>query len=87
MERGALALAPSFVPDAGPLEQYLKRQYGVEVACAGEGAAALSDTVRKIAAGTAQEQQRLMARLKSFADIVLVCPPLWLLQNIAQGDD
>jgi hypothetical protein len=28
-----------------------------------------------------------MERLKSFADILLVCPPLWLLQNIAAGDD
>jgi len=87
VERGALALVPSFVPDAGPLEQYLKDQYGVEAACAGEGAGMLSDTLRKIPAGTAQEQQRLMERLKSFADIVLVCPPLWLLQNIAAGND
>lgn len=87
VERGALALVPSFVPDAGPLEQYLKDQYGVEAACAGEGAQMLSDTLRKIPAGTVQEQQRLMDRLKSFADIVLVCPPLWLLRSIAAGDD
>lgn len=87
VERGALALVPSFVPDAGPLEDYLKQQYGVEAACAGEGAAMLSDTLRKIPVGTVQEQQRLMERLKGFADIVLVCPPLWLLQNIARGDD
>lgn len=87
VERGALALTPSYVPDAGPLEQYLKQRYGAEAACAGEGAAMLSDTLRKIPAGTMQEQQHLMERLKSFADIVLVCPPLWLLQNIARGDD
>jgi len=87
VERGALVLAPSFVPDAGPLEQYLKARYGVEAACAGEGAAMLSDTLRRISSETAQERQRLMERLKSFADIVLVCPPLWLLRNIAAGDD
>ena len=87
VERGALALVPSFVPDAEPLEQYLKEHYGVEAACAGEGAAMLADTVRKISAGTVQEQQRLMARLKGFADVLLVCPPLWLLNNIAYGND
>lgn len=87
VERGALALVPAFVPDTEPLEQYLKEHYGAEAACAGEGAAMLSDTLRKIPAETMQEQQHLMERLKSFADIVLVCPPLWLLQNIARGDD
>ena len=87
VERGALALTPAFIPDAAPLEQYLKQTYGMDVACAGEGALALSETIRRITAETPQERARLMARLKSFADVLLVCPPLWMLQSIARGDD
>ena len=87
VERGALALVPSFVPDAVPLEQYLHQRYGADIACTGEGASELGETLRKVGMETPQERQRLMARLKSFADVVLVCPPLWMLQNIARGDD
>lgn len=87
VERGVLALVPSFVPDAAPLEQYLLQKYGTHVTCTGEGAATLSETLRKTAMETPEEKQRLMARLKGFADVALVCPPLWMLQNIARGDD
>ncbi len=87
VERGALALVPSFVPDAAPLEQYLLQKYGTDALCTGEGAAALSDALWKVGSETPEEKQRLMARLKGFADIALVCPPLWMLRNIAQGDD
>jgi hypothetical protein len=86
-ERGALALVPAFVPDAVPVLQYLKEKCGAEAACAGEGAEALDGTLRRIASQTPQDRQRLMSRLKGFKDIVLVCPPLWMLKSIASGDD
>ena len=86
-ERGALALVPAFVPDAAPVEQYLQKKYGDGVVCTGEGAEALGDALLKAASESPQDRQRLMARLKGFADVVLVCPPLWMLKSIAQGDD
>lgn len=86
VEAGALALIPSFVPDAGPVAAYLKGKYGDGVLLAGEGAAAI-EGFKAAGMETRQEKQRLMAALKGYADVLLVSPPLWMLKNIAAGDD
>ncbi len=85
-EAGALAMIPSYVPDPAPLKEYLKQKYGGGVTLTGEGAAALEGfSIAGMA--TADDKQRLMSKLKGYADILLVSPPLWMLKNIAQGDD
>ncbi len=87
VERGALALTPAYIPDAEPLERYLQQTYGADAACAGAGAGTLSETIPRISVEREPERARLMARLKGFADVLLVCPPLWMLQSVARGDD
>ena len=86
-EAGALVLAPSFVPDAGPMREYLKAQYGGEITYAGEGAAALGEGFKAVGVETQQGKERLMGSLKNYKYIVLATPPLWMLKNIASGDD
>ncbi len=86
-EAGALVLAPTFVPDAGPMKEYLKEKYKDNVTIAGEGAAVLGGEFKTISIETQQERQRLMGSLKNYKDIVLATPPLWMLKNIAAGDD
>lgn len=86
VETGAIALIPSFVPDAGPLKAYLKDKYKDGVTLAGEGADAL-EGFKTQGMRTPQERQAIMSSLKGYADVLLVSPPLWMLKNIAAGDD
>jgi len=83
---GALALVPSFVPEPELLGSYLKEKYADGLTCIGEGAIAFQGC-KVISVETQQEKQLCMASLKSYTDITLVFPPLWLLKNIADGDD
>lgn len=84
--QGTLVLVPSYVTDKDPLIAYLKENhYGVT--CVGAGAPALGALFQTLGMGSAQEQQRLMETLKGYADVVLYAPPLWMLKNIASGDD
>ena len=85
IEEGALVLAPSYVPDAAPMREYLKEKYGENVTCAGEGAAALG--LKTVGIDTQQDKQQVMGSLKNYAALVLAAPPLWMLKNIAAGDD
>lgn len=85
-EQGTLVLVPSFVTDKEPLNEYLKEKYA-GVVCAGEDAFALGEASQVISIDTRPDQQRLMSSLKQYADIVLYAPPLWMLRNIAAGDD
>jgi len=55
------------------------------VTCTGVGAAILGFNTLNI--DTDQGKRALMESLKQYADIVLVSPPLWMLKNIAAGDD
>lgn len=87
VERGALVLVPGYVTDKAPLITYLKETYGSEVTCAGVGASALGDTFVIRPIDTDHDKQCLMESLKQYADIALVSPPLWMLRNIASGDD
>jgi hypothetical protein len=86
-EIGALVLAPSVVLDAAPLKEYLIAKYGSEATCAGEGAATFGNAFATVDTATQPERQRFMESLKSYADVVLVSPPLWMLKKIAEGDD
>lgn len=87
VEKGAVALIPSFVPDAGPLREYLKGCCADGVVCAGEGARYLGEGFGVLGVETRQDQQRLMETLKGCAKVLLVFPPLWMLKSIAAGDD
>ena len=84
--QGALVLAPGYVTDKGPLIGYLKENYE-SVTCAGEGAPALGEAFQTAGIESEQDKRALMGSLKGYADIVLVSPPLWMLKNIAAGDD
>ena len=84
--QGTLALIPSYVTDKGPLIGYLKENYE-SVTCAGEGASILGEAFTICSTDTDQDKQQLMGSLKGYADIALVSPPLWMLKNIAAGDD
>jgi hypothetical protein len=85
-ERGALAIIPAFVPDPEPVKAYLKKEYP-EVTLVGEGAQDMGAEFSVACAETRQEKQLLMASLKGYADILLINPPLWMMKNIACGDD
>jgi hypothetical protein len=85
--QGALVLVPSFVMDKAPLASCLRLKYGSNVTCTGVGASVLEPEFKAVGFGTPQDQQRLMESLKDYTDIVLVSPPLWMLRNIAGGDD
>lgn len=87
VERGALVLVPSFVTDKAPLITCLKDAYGPEVTCVGVGASALGEAFTTRSIETDQDKQHCMASLKQYADIALYAPPLWMLKNIASGDD
>lgn len=87
VETGAIALLPSFVPDAGPLKKYLRESFADGLICAGEGAAALGEEFKAVNAESQHDKQRLMEALKGCEQVLLVSPPLWMLKNIAQGDD
>ena len=82
--QGALVLVPGYVTDKAPLIGCLKQNYG-NVTCVGEGVSILGFNTLNI--DTDQNKQQLMESLKGYADIVLVSPPLWMLKNIASGDD
>ena len=84
--QGALVLVPGYVTDKEPLLEYLKENCH-SVTCAGAGAAALGEAFTVRSMETDRDKQRLMERLKQYADIVLYAPPLWMLRNIADGDD
>ena len=47
----------------------------------------LREEIRPISIDTAQDKQRLMAGLKNYKKIILVTPQLWMLKNIADGED
>lgn len=83
---GALVLVPSYVPDAKPLKEYLLQRYTDGVTAAGEGAAAL-EGFKTQAIEAQHDKQLLMSSLKGYADVLLIDPPLWMLKNIAAGDD
>ena len=85
-ERGALAIIPSFVPDPEPVKAYLKKEYP-DVTLTGEGAQDLGGEFGVAGAVTLQEKRQLVTSLKRYADILLIDPPLWMLKNIACGDD
>lgn len=87
VEKGAIALVPSFVPDAEPIKKYLAECCADGVTCAGEGAALLGEGFNAVSANTQQDQQQLMEALRGCAKVLLISPPLWMLKNIAQGDD
>jgi hypothetical protein len=87
VEEGALVLLPTYVPDPEPLKSYLKEKYAYGVTAAGEGAAALGAEFITAGVESPQDRQRLIASLKSYEDILLAVPPLWMLKNIAIGDD
>jgi len=87
VEQGALVLVPGYVTDKAPLIAYLKETYGGEVTCIGEGASALDEAFTIHGTETDRDKQQCMASLKQYAEIVLVSPPLWMLRNIAAGDD
>ncbi len=87
VETGAIVMMPSFVPDTGPLKEYLKENCKDGLTCAGEGASALGEGFKTANMETQHDKQRLMESLKNFKDVLLVSPPLWMLKNIAQGDD
>jgi hypothetical protein len=53
----------------------------------GQVSEALGEGFKRLDADSQQNQQRLMEALKNFKDIILVTPPLWMLKNIASGDD
>ncbi len=85
-EKGTLILIPSYIPDIGPLKAYLTSSCQGSLVCAGEGAALLGEgTVA--AAETQQEKQKLMETMKGCSEVLLASPPLWMLKNIASGDD
>lgn len=83
---GALALVPSFVPEPALLAAHFKERNVDRLTGIGEGAATL-EGCNPLSAETHQEKQRCIASLKSYVDITLVFPPLWLLKNIAAEDD
>ncbi len=87
VETGTLALLPSFVPDMAPLNDYLKISCQDGLICAGEGAALLGAGFVEAGTETQQEKQKLMESMKSCHKVLLVSPPLWMLKNIANGDD
>lgn len=82
---GALVLVPGYAADREPLTAWLKEAYGNDITCAGIGAAALGFPVRGME--SEQDKQQLMESLKQYAAVVLANPPLWMLTNIASGDD
>jgi len=86
VEQGTLVLVPSYVTDKDPLMAYLKENHH-GVTCAGKGASALREVFTAVSIDTDQDKQQLMASLKQYADIILYAPPLWMLRNIAAGDD
>jgi len=86
VEQGTLVLIPGYVTDKEPLIGYLKENHH-GVTCAGQGAAALGEAFTIRSMETDQDRQQVMGDLKQYADIVLYSPPLWMLRNIAAGDD
>jgi hypothetical protein len=85
-EKGTLAMIPSYVPDIGPLKEYLKSSFPDGLVCAGEGAGLVGEG-STVSAETQLDKQKLMESLKGCANVLLVSPPLWMLKNIANGDD
>ena len=84
---GTLALIPSYVSDAVQVKKHLREKYGENVILSGDGAAALDEGFRKAEIETHDDRQRLIEALKNHSDIVLVTPPLWIMKNIARGND
>ena len=85
-EKGTLVLIPSYVPDIGPLKAYLSNNCPDGLVCAGEGAALLGEGTVS-ATETQQDKQQLMETMKGCSQVLLASPPLWMLKNIASGDD
>lgn len=86
-EAGTLVLAPSYIPDAGPVRRYLVEKHGGNVVVAGERASALREGFQTASVEDPEDKQQLMETLKYYASIVLAMPPLWMLKNITSGDD
>ena len=86
-ETDALALIPSYLTRPEEAGVFLKERFSNGFLCAGTGAAQLRGDFLTQSVQTCAEEQRLTERMKGFREIVLMGPPLWMLKNIARGDD
>ncbi len=83
---GTLAVFTEYVFDAKGVGSYLKNNHASATCALFEGARFESE-LKTESVITQQEKQALAGKLNCFEKIVIITPPLWLLGEIARGDD
>jgi len=87
-QKGALVVIPNFIPEVALLNRFLKENFPNGVICAlFEPCPGLDPAFSRIDAADKAQQQRLLASLKFYEQVVLAMPSLQLLGRIARGED
>ena len=86
--QGAMVIVPAYVPDAAGLTAYLKQAYGEKrTDWLLEGTEPIDPETKTVFVSTEADKKQLLNALKTYSDIVLAVPPLWMLAGIGKGED